>query len=649
MSCTDNKTIGPSQELPILIGSYALCEYGIINNFGVCNDIDLVLDEKLAMMLAWNCDEKIGKMIFFNIPNNTNQKKTKVDLHLLTDESDKMIFTECNNNPKINALCKKISLDRIGTVLIPPLELLYVIIKSHIHRIIQVVSYQEQNINIWYEHVKKYTLIRDKLGYSKLDDILYKEYLGDWKDIDVDNNDNNDNNLENLMRRVYQTRFNETTKRVKDTIISLEKSEKDFFDDNVERFINHDDLHEEIGLVFRNDKTPIFKKYQTDPTKVALDKEVFLKADKGERIQMMREEIMVLFLERKWIPEIIKCYKEYKVPYIKYDKRSKEKELLEVGSNFITNLCGQGDYWIRRYCLDHSNFLIDSTSYDFDELEKIAIRLSGYENNFEIIEDDIFETITKYDGSNYKYVKFLCKRIDKMNMSSKSHEYRDNKGISIIFFDFTINSYNKEDKFSTVKFEGEFSSKEMGYLDYFKGINNIGINNNEYITLYNLMRNVGIKYCQYEKTFSLFVLTFCCEKNDIVETVESKWWDNTTHEYKRKKTDKLIVQGSYIDVTNNTAQDFQNKYARKHKTVYYYSKGCTEMTSPSERDIHFLSNYGWLPEYIQPITEMIARKYLRVSKYFNNLEDYDTDEQGGSSDYTDYDEKNKSDNSDNSD
>jgi hypothetical protein len=218
---------------------------------------------------------------------------------MLDDDSDKLIFNECKKNPKINNLCKKISLDSIGNCLLPPLEILYVIIKSHIHRLIPIVSYQEQNIEIWHTHITQYTKIREKLGYTKLDDILDNDYLGSWRVIDSSNNE-----LENLMRKIYQKRFIETTKRVGDTIISLEKSEENFSNDNVKRFVQHDDLHEEVGIICRNDKHPIFKKYQTDPTSVSLDRDIFLKANKDEKIQMMREEIIVLLLERKWIPDL---------------------------------------------------------------------------------------------------------------------------------------------------------------------------------------------------------------------------------------------------------------------------------------------------------------------------------------------------------
>ncbi len=188
-----------------------------------------------------------------------------VELHLTTkSKTNDIIFQECNEsfsdssmivfdekNLKQKFKCELVDLG-FCKVLVPPIEILYVVTKSHIHRILNVTANQEQNDEVWYSHVKKYKMLRDKLGYEKLDSILYSGYLLDWKPL------SNDESLEDLMRKIYQLRFEETTKRVGDTPISMNKSEKDFFNDNVKRYVDHDKLHEAVAMEFRGVPTPIF-------------------------------------------------------------------------------------------------------------------------------------------------------------------------------------------------------------------------------------------------------------------------------------------------------------------------------------------------------------------------------------------------------
>ena len=292
---------------PVLIGSRALHEYGIVPSF---NDIDIVVDKNLAGGLALSCDKKDGNMIWFGT--------TKVDLHLAIEGSNMTLFTVCNNafsdnNPNIK--CTRLTLS-FGDVIVPPLEILYVILKSHIHCIVPVTSNQDQNISIWFKHMDQYHKIRNQLGYKRLDDVLYMEYLGKW----CANKKRDDaTRLEHFMKKIYFGRFQETNERIGDTVVSMEKSETEFFNDNVKRFVDHDQLHSEVGMALRDNADPIFKKYQKDSSKVSLDRDAFLAATDSERIDMLREEIIVLLLERKWIPEVMECFVKTKLPYDNYD------------------------------------------------------------------------------------------------------------------------------------------------------------------------------------------------------------------------------------------------------------------------------------------------------------------------------------------
>lgn len=593
---------------PVLIGSRALLEYGLIDAKSLCNDIDLVVNNEIAGSLSLACDEKKGKMLFFG--------PMKIDLHLHLEPSTALLFSKCNDTCMVNLLdmetpttpsftCKKIRIEPIGEVLIPPLELLYVIIKSHIHRIVPVTPFQDQNIEIWFKHVAHYKLIRDYLGYTKLDNILYKEYLGDWNEIKLDDS------LEDLMRQIYQMRFLETNARIGDTEITLEKSEKEFFDDNVERFINHDELHSEVGRFFRDDPNPIFRKYQTNPEQVDLDRNVFLNSDPAVRIEMLREEVMVLLLERKWIPEIIKCYINMKIPYVNFDYHAKENELRETGANYVTNLCGQGDAWLRRFCLDHVHLLLDAETYEIDKLKDLALILTKYDTQPENIQEkDIMKQISEYKNENFKCIEFLWNMINKFRnkISEKTNHFFGTDKLYTIKY-LNINTYSSKNKMDILFFGKEVRYEILRLVDYFDNPFNIGVNiNADMFTIYNLVKNVGIYYTRNET--KIFTLSFEEKENedDLSKNV-------------------FQTNGSYIDIFGTDKCDFENEYIRKCRYVSYHSGGCeyTEKCS-----VKFLSSYGSAPTFMKPILEFLAKKSLNLAEHVEIYNPY------GCSTYSDY-------------
>jgi hypothetical protein len=82
----------------------------------------------------------------------------------------------------------------------------------------------------------------------------------------------------------------------------------------------------------------LYEKYKRDPANANLDMELFLNSDPNETLQCLREEIMVLLMERKWIPEIMKCNVRPNIPCADYDHDVKSLELREVIAHFLTNL-----------------------------------------------------------------------------------------------------------------------------------------------------------------------------------------------------------------------------------------------------------------------------------------------------------------------
>jgi hypothetical protein len=80
--------------LPILIGSYALYNHGISNNYA---DIDLILDQTIAKDLSWKCIEKKGKMLFFEIPKSSNLK-AGLDIQPISIFSNQNLFQSNQSN-----------------------------------------------------------------------------------------------------------------------------------------------------------------------------------------------------------------------------------------------------------------------------------------------------------------------------------------------------------------------------------------------------------------------------------------------------------------------------------------------------------------------------------------------------------------------
>lgn len=588
--------------LPIVVGSYPLKEYGLVQSF---NDVDLIVNNELGGSLAFLSDKKIGNSLWFD--------KIIVDLQLLNTKSNQLIFNECNQNPD-KYQCKKIVITGIGEVYLPPLELLYVILKSHIHRILQVTQLQNENIGVWLKHLKYYKLIRDKLGYEKMDNILYKSYLGEWKEI------TNDGSLEDFMRQVFQMRFNETNQRVGDTTVSMEKSKEEFFKDNVERFIDHDELHKKVSMKFRQSPDPIFKKYQTNSNQVDLDLESFLKAEYNEKLTMLREELMVLFLERKWIPEVKTCYVDLKIPYNNFDRNVKNSEFIDVGVNFITNLCGQGDYWLRRFCLDHVHVLLDCNYYDFDILKELVLEITGYTDKMINIQNkDIMKYIESYKGQNWQYWYYALRGDYKESYKSTSFfttEYYYNHTFTVQYMD--INDFRVEPKpggqywnkevslISKIHF-GQNTDKTIlellkkyfsdGYTvekqwPYDTKVTILGAYiNSKSFTLYNTSTNVGIRYDKNH--FTIFTMTFSSPGDRKMQTT-----------------------GYFVDIFEDNTSNFNNEHSVHYKDVRYNS---TELCSPYSHTPTYVSCYGSAPYYLSPFIEFVAKKHLGADDKYEKV------------------------------
>lgn len=327
--------------LPIVIGSAALNAYFDDipkSNIKLIDDIDIICTKDEAVNLFDQADKKL-------------------DISVCKDDSSNMyIHNWCNDHKD---LCKIMKFN-FGDCLVPPIELLYVIYKSHIHRILPITQNQKTNIEIWFSYMKKYTFLRQKLNYKTLDMMLGKCY---------------DDLIQHAAYDIFYKRFNEVNKRVGDTNYKMDQDAESFFDDSVKRYINHDVLHSKISVLERNVSEPLFKKYQKDGS-VAIDYELFRNGIQSEKIQMFREEVMVLLLERCMIPELVECYKEKELKFDGYDINYLKGKIIEIGAHLITNLSGNGHHFLRTFALDHVTYILDIESFNYANLEKLAVEIS---------------------------------------------------------------------------------------------------------------------------------------------------------------------------------------------------------------------------------------------------------------------------------
>ncbi len=589
-----------SDNYSVVIGSYALNHYGYECDI---NDIDLLTNTQLAKDIFYICNRKENNMGFIEYENNVH----KIDVLNCNDAADKYIFEICNK--KFNTI-KNTLFGQID-VIIPPLEILYMIKKSHIHRILQLTKINSQDLEIWEKHMKMYHWMRQKLNYDIMDMIVYgdKKYGNPLVTLDdpIENNE--------IFRKIFIMKFDKTNKTVGDSVISMDQTDEDFFKDNVERFIDHDDLHKKVALMCRNTDQVLYEKYKKDLNNANLDMELFLQCnenDSNETIQCLREEIMVLLMERKWIPEIVKCNVRPKIPCADYDIAIKSLELREIIAHFLTNLCGQGHSWLRQYGLDHYHILSKVDSYNFDDMYNIVLEITGGDKIASNLKKKNFDTFIKNIPKNNLTID---------NFMSIKYNYHTNKqiGDGQIIFEIDaidINSYDYRTKTPT-KYSITFLSKYnysiyKEYFDLLKdGDNIIKIINTTEFLIFNVKNNMGFVITEQSEKESVSVMMFYC---------------NINKEDDRKE---VCMNGEYFVLnSDDLPKTFQKDYSRIYRKYYYYSEdngdcGWTQRESSPAATKKYLSSYGSAPNVLNGFFEQIARIRLHINK--NEEVDYKYD------------------------
>lgn len=575
---------------PVIIGSYALKQYGY--NEGP-HDIDVIVNNETANVLRLACNKIEGNMLYFNDLFNFPVRKMDI-IVALPDSSDWLILQYVNS-----IISQTIVISNIE-FLIAPLDLLYIIKKSHISRILPITNNLSTNIVIWKKQMIMYKWICDHIDYVKIKNTL-----------------NNTNN--SPLKDIYFARFQETIERVGDTNISMNKKQSEFFKDNVRRYIEHDELHKMVAQMCRQTDDVLFEK-MLDPTSdtVGMSEELFNLASYIVQIQILVEEIIVLFLERKILPVLNEEYKQNNVKFTGFNNNILDEYFEEIVAHFITNLCGQNHYWLRQYCLNHYHVLNDKNRYNYENIVQLGCKITNIKystdgDNEVISLEDVLANMEKYKDNNKKFIDILIKRIPKNMLnendvdmyfqsvqsdnfdvikkcyqiaSNKDSCYRWNKGkkFAMIKTIFHIPTFiMKEDHNNTIinlihKMEGTV------ILDYQE--------KEEWFMLYDLENNIGIEWSKHG--FQIFAIEI------------------------RKSNDNLpslYVRGTYFRLNNLECDTFNIGSIKKSIICTYFSlENCNYQDHSPDREFYsYLSSYGNCPYFLNNLVELLARCFLKVN------------------------------------
>lgn len=576
--------------LPILLGSSALKEYGY-----ECQpkDIDLLISNDMTD--------------FFK----SFDKSNNLDIFTANDGTNKLIFESINNslfskkNIKLYQNYKPISV----SVIVPPLEILYAIKKSHIHRIIPYSKETSVNVDIWKKQMNMYTWIRNKLDYNYLDNVIYgnKKYGLPLELI----KQNNETNLEYLMRTIFVKRFDEINLKFGDTNNVMNKNTIDFFSDNVERFIDHDELHKLVAKTCRGILDEPYLKFQKDPSNALrsamLDYDLYFSSDKKDRYTLIREELLVLLLERKLIPELINCYKKPNIFFTSFNDIKLINYFDDVMANYCTNLCESGHSWLRQYVLDHFSIYSNHDSYNFQDIVNLACNITkvnnNSSNNVESFEcSNIFDLgLKKYNEDIASYL--IYNEDDDFDQDDNCYESTSND--IHIYFDQNCDCIRvcAIDPINSIKYDLVVHSKNIDLLKKFNQndrYDNLYFNLNNDNLIYSLSNNVGIF------NNHLFVLDF---------KISDKKYLNI---------DCLIFDSNRSISENDEPKNFSSSFAKLTKLYCYYSEidPTCGWQNKHTSSVSKLESYGSCDGILGKLCEELARCYLNISKnsydYSNN-------------------------------
>lgn len=465
----------------------------------------------------------------------------------------------------------------IGPARVPPLLLLMAIYKSHIHRIQPYHQKQTIDVEKWLRSCFIYNTLRNKVvsneivkSFEELDRLLYDETT------------NHLSPIESAVGELYRLGFEEVNNRLGDTENDLTKKTEDFFNDTVPRKIDHDKLHVLIAKKIYN-REPLFTKFQISKESVEMDKNLFLSADKNDKISVIVEEVLVLLVERSLIPWLDVIVKKFEK-----DRSEKENAIRLLGgtnlgirnldealqilqlskpqfegwtdfqleenwrtvlSHFVTNLCGSGpNAWLRNYCIDHMDIFREKTLYPLKQASMIAA---------EIMSINFTPQTKPYDITPIKKINATHLLLI------------ENYG------------YNVPDNYICVKCKTKF----------------------------NYTGNIWKKSC----------VTFC-DDCDFYSNIHYDLqtglgtYTDTESDVKKEFNLEFDRKGTVVTVNGSINSDkIDGKYICNVIGVYIKSSGCT-FNSAQLGNRHKIQSYGSIPESLNILTETMSRWLLNLEQ-----------------------------------
>src|SRR5690242_2228882 len=152
-------------EFPVLMGSQALAQYGWKLEDPNLHDWDIICTDKQNIEL-----QKLStkKEWIWGTRENFHIGDIRVDCPKF-QKTKKKLYEYCNKTENQ----KKLEHPVLGTLIIPPLQLLYAFKKAHIHRILHHHPSNLENAKVLRTQVLQYNWMRQILGYKKMDEILF--------------------------------------------------------------------------------------------------------------------------------------------------------------------------------------------------------------------------------------------------------------------------------------------------------------------------------------------------------------------------------------------------------------------------------------------------------------------------------------------
>ena len=101
-----------------------------------------------------------------------------------------------------------------------------------------------------------------------------------------------------IVQELHDICYAEWEKRKGKKKVNLNQDKEEFFNGNVRRIYDHDSIHASVAF---NDN-PMYMRILVDGEEVKTSKQKFFSLTHNEKVQLVREEVMVLSLERDLIP-----------------------------------------------------------------------------------------------------------------------------------------------------------------------------------------------------------------------------------------------------------------------------------------------------------------------------------------------------------